>query len=178
MVEAEDGGECLSVFGCRGVDRCLPTRRRDKSSLTCNSSVPLMASQLARILSRRASPSSPGNAPDALPICSRDTRVGAQKCVVQVYYASDESYHDRRWHRSMEGQGGPKVFRRGCSSRNCAHPIFCSFRVMSQILYQETDKATIDVEAPEDGILAKIIVSTHQGVREHISLPPEVTRRF
>ena len=26
------------------------------------------------------------------------------------------------------------------------------------IFFQETDKATIDVEAPEDGILAKIIV--------------------
>lgn len=33
----------------------------------------------------------------------------------------------------------------------------------SHTLYQETDKATIDVEAPEDGILAKIIVSTPWG---------------
>ena len=37
---------------------------------------------------------------------------------------------------------------------------FTLFHIIPHIPYQETDKATIDVEAPEDGILAKIIVST------------------
>ena len=49
---------------------------------------------------------------------------------------------------------------------------------VSNVRHQETDKATIDVEAPEDGILAKIIVSTSYGTREHVSFPPEVARRF
>ena len=37
-------------------------------------------------------------------------------------------------------------------------------RLVSHTPNQETDKATIDVEAPEDGILAKIIVGTSKGV--------------
>ena len=37
---------------------------------------------------------------------------------------------------------------------------FALSRVIPHVPCQETDKATIDVEAPEDGILAKIIVST------------------
>lgn len=40
---------------------------------------------------------------------------------------------------------------------------FTLFRVVPNARHQETDKATIDVEAPEDGILAKIIVSTPHG---------------
>ena len=55
---------------------------------------------------------------------------------------------------------------------------FLHFSPTSSHPDQETDKATIDVEAPEDGILAKIIVSIPHGTREHVSFSPEVTRRF
>ena len=48
----------------------------------------------------------------------------------------------------------------------------------SHLPCQETDKATIDVEAPEDGILAKIIVSIPQGTRAHVSFFSEVARWF
>ena len=79
----------------------------------------------------------------------------------------------------MEGQGGSKVFYRRCPPRNCTHPVFYSLPYhTSHIRCQETDKATIDVEAPEDGILAKIIVSVPGGTREHVSFSPKVTRRF
>ena len=60
----------------------------------------------------------------------------------------------------MEGQGGSKICYRRCPPRNRARSIFYPLPChASHIPYQETDKATIDVEAPEDGILAKIIVS-------------------
>jgi pyruvate dehydrogenase E2 component (dihydrolipoamide acetyltransferase) len=74
----------------------------------------------------------------------------------------------------VEGQGGSKVRDRRRPPRNCPHPIFLSLPChASHIRYQETDKATIDVEAPEDGILAKIIVSTPYCTREHVSFLPK-----
>lgn len=78
----------------------------------------------------------------------------------------------------MEGQGGSKVLYRRCPPRNCTHSAFTLLFHASHIPHQETDKATIDVEAPEDGILAKIIVSTLQRTREHVSSFSEVARRF
>jgi len=181
MVGAEDGRVCLSVFGSRGSFRGTDVCRlfvRENHPLTSTPSVPPMASQFARIISRRMSTSSLCSALGRLIICFRNTRLGAQKCAVQVCHASDESYHDRRWYRSVEGQGGSKVFHRRRPPRNCTHPIFHTLLWYSHIRHQETDKATIDVEAPEDGILAKIIVSTLHGAREHVSFSPEVTRRF
>lgn len=55
--------------------------------------------------------------------------------------------------------------------------LFFSRCHLSHLPYQETDKATIDVEAAEDGILAKIIVSTPQDTPGHVSYFPEVVRR-
>lgn len=43
---------------------------------------------------------------------------------------------------------------------------FCSPWHVSHVSCQETDKATIDVEAAEDGILAKIMVSTAQKIQD------------
>lgn len=61
---AEDGGECLSVFGSVAdpvrADVCRPLVRANHP-LTRTSSVPPMASQLARILSRRMLSSPLGN---------------------------------------------------------------------------------------------------------------------
>jgi len=97
MVGAEDGG---------GVCRCLvPVARsveptsadpsfRENHSLTSTPSDPPMASQLARILSRRMSTFLVSSALGCLIVWFRNTRLGAEKCVVQVCHASDESYHD------------------------------------------------------------------------------------
>ena len=97
MVGAEDGGMCLAVFGSRGsfrgTDVCRPFVR-ENHPLTSTPSVPPMASQLARILSRRMSTSSLCITLGRLIIRFRNTRLGAQKCVVQVCHASDESHHD------------------------------------------------------------------------------------
>ena len=104
------------MFGSRGSSRCATDvcrlSVRENHPLTSIPSVPPMASQLARILSRRMSTSSLCSALGSLIIRFRNTRLGAQKCVVQVCYASDEPYYDRRWYRSVEGQGGSKVFYR------------------------------------------------------------------
>lgn len=55
---------------------------------------------------------------------------------------------------------------------------FAHFHTTLSHPIQETDKATIDVEAPEDGVLAKIIVSTPQDTRERVSFFSEVARRI
>lgn len=44
---------------------------------------------------------------------------------------------------------------------NVTHDTGESFSAGDILLELETDKAQIDVDAPEDGILAKIIVSNH-----------------
>jgi len=65
MVEEVDGGGCLSVFGAVADPGCTDVCRPVVGTnypLTCNLSVPPMASQLARILTRRALTSSLGNA--------------------------------------------------------------------------------------------------------------------
>jgi len=85
------------VFGSRGsfrgTDVCRPFPR-ENHPLTSTPSVLTMASQLARILSRRMSTSSLCSVLGCLIIRFRNTRLGAQKCVVQVCHASDEPYHD------------------------------------------------------------------------------------
>lgn len=55
-----------------------------------------------------------------------------------------------------------RVFHGGrCSSRDCQLTFLLNTCIVNAncLLLQETDKATIDVEAQDDGILAKIIVS-------------------
>ena len=55
-------------------------------------------------------------------------------------------------------------------------PNLFALRVVSHVPHQETDKATIDVEAAEDGILAKIIVSvshTYQDTSHTLPKSPD-----
>jgi len=60
----------------------------------------------------------------------------------------------------MEKESGTVFFSRRCTAGNCqfinVHAIFTNVSLLTSL--QETDKATIDVEAQEDGIMGKIIV--------------------
>lgn len=82
-----------------------------------------------------------------------------EACAVQIHHARDESYNDGGRNCVVEEEGGRKVryWRRLARDRTC-HALPRS--VLTDLVVQETDKATIDVEAVEDGILAKIIAST------------------
>jgi hypothetical protein len=67
--------------------------------------------------------------------------------------------HDRGRYCAVEEAGGGGVRHWRCLARNCA--LWVSGSCLGTVLtrsVQETDKATIDVEAQEDGILGKILV--------------------
>jgi hypothetical protein len=60
-------------------------------------------------------------------------------------------------HRRLEAQGGRRLFRGRRPARDCACAGLQSRRTPDERA-QETDKATIDVEAQDDGVLGKILV--------------------
>jgi hypothetical protein len=89
---------------------------------------------------------------------ARHPRFCPKKCALKVWDARYEPNHDRRWHLPVEEKRG-RVLR--CRRRSLGDCILLSRVSQPQLTlmrFKETDKATIDVEAQEDGILAKIIV--------------------
>lgn len=71
--------------------------------------------------------------------------------------ASNVSNHDRGWYCLLEKAGRRIFCTRRRLARNCLIYILETF-YDAHISVQETDKATIDVEAQEDGIMGKILV--------------------
>lgn len=68
----------------------------------------------------------------------------------------------------MEKKGWREFYRGGCLARDCE--CYLSFSVnLAQEVSQETDKATIDVEAQEDGIMGKILVREQNFMHQYVS---------
>lgn len=87
----------------------------------------------------------------------RSAHLRTETCSLQVCHARNESYHDRRWYCYLEKEGRRIIHCRRRFAGDCKHSTSLSVPPLTSP--KETDKATIDVEAQDDGILAKIIVS-------------------
>jgi len=79
--------------------------------------------------------------------------------------AGHVAHDDRRRHYIMEEKGRRDLHRRGCFTGDRMHSPMVMTWTSHTAPPQETDKATIDVEAQEDGVMGKILVRLSPPIR-------------